>query len=40
MPADQNDYFNCACGAMNLDIDMRRFGSSFGDDAILTYRRR
>ena len=40
MPADQNAYFSCACGAMHLDIDARRFGSTFGDDAILTYRRR
>jgi hypothetical protein len=39
MRADHNDYFNCSCGAMHLDIDAGRFGSKFGDDAILTYRR-
>jgi hypothetical protein len=40
MPADRNDDFICACGAMHLDVDAGRFGSRFGDDAILTYRRR
>lgn len=38
MPADTNDYFTCACGAMHLDRDMHRFGSSLGDDNILVYR--
>lgn len=39
MPADFNDYFSCACGAMTLDFDAGRFGSRFGDQAIRTYRR-
>jgi len=39
MRADHDDYFNCSCGAMHLDIDAGRFGSQFGDNAILTYRR-
>jgi hypothetical protein len=39
MPADRDDEFSCACGAMHLDVDARRFGSTFGDNAILTYRR-
>ncbi len=39
MPADHDDYFDCSCGAMHLDIDAGRFGSRFGDNAILTYRK-
>jgi len=39
MHADFDDYFNCSCGAMHLDRDAGRFGSTFGDDAILTYRK-
>jgi hypothetical protein len=39
MPADHDDYFTCSCGAMHLDIGAGRFGSNFGDSAILTYRR-
>ena len=39
MPADFDDYFNCSCGAMHLDRDAGRFGSRFGDEAILTYRK-
>jgi hypothetical protein len=39
MAAEHDDYFTCACGAMHLDIGASRFGSSFGDKAILTYRR-
>jgi hypothetical protein len=37
-PADHASYFSCACGAMRLDFDAGRFGSSGGDQAILTYR--
>jgi len=40
MPADYDDYFNCNCGAMRLDIDYGRFGSTFGDNNILVYRKR
>jgi hypothetical protein len=39
MRADAIDPFACRCGAMSLDADAGRFGSKFGDDAILTYRR-
>lgn len=39
MKASINDYFNCECGAMHLDIDCGRFGSRFGDDNILVYRK-
>jgi len=39
MPANHNDYFNCSCGAMHLDIDYGRFGSNFGDNNILVYEK-
>jgi hypothetical protein len=39
MPSLHNDYFNCSCGAMHLDIDAGRFGSQHGDESILVYRR-
>jgi hypothetical protein len=38
MPADYNDYFNCECGAMHLDIGYGRFGSTLGDHNILVYQ--
>ena len=40
MPADYSDYFNCQCGAMNLDVGYSRFGSNFGDHNILVYEKR
>jgi len=40
MPADYDDYFNCECGAMHLDIGYCRFGSKFGDNNILVYEKR
>ena len=39
MSADHDDYFNCECGAMHLDIGYGRFGSRFGDRNILVYRK-
>ena len=40
MPADYEDYFDCRCGAMNLDIGYGRFGSTLGDNNILVYQKR
>lgn len=37
MPADWDNYFDCTCGAMYLDYDAGRFGSSLGDSNILSY---
>ena len=39
MPAEHGDDFQCACGAMLLDGDAGRFGSRYGDENILVYRR-
>ncbi|HEY9715600.1 MAG TPA: DUF3601 domain-containing protein [Chroococcales cyanobacterium] len=39
MPADCNDYFDCRCKSMHLDIDAGRFGSNHGDQNILRYRK-
>lgn len=39
MSADFNDYFNCDCGSMHLDIDAGRFGSWHGDENIIVYRK-
>ncbi len=39
MPASFNDYYNCKCKAMHLDIDAGRFGSNYGDDNILRYEK-
>lgn len=39
MWARQNDYLQCQCRSMHLDIDYLRFGSTFGDDNILVYRK-
>jgi hypothetical protein len=39
MPAPFNDYYNCKCSAMHLDIDAGRFGSQFGDQNILRYEK-
>jgi hypothetical protein len=38
MQASTNDYFNCDCKAMSLDIDAGRFGSRYGDINILVYK--
>jgi hypothetical protein len=40
MCAAHDDYFDCRCGAMSLDIDAGRFGSNHGDDNILVYRKK
>ena len=37
MPADSVEYFMCRCGAMFLDVDAGRFGSSLGDVNVLVY---
>ena len=39
MPGEHVDYFTCSCGAMRLDPDAGRFGSSLGDLNILVYRK-
>jgi hypothetical protein len=39
MKADHNDYFNCSCGSLHLDIDYGRFGSDLGDNNILVYEK-
>ena len=39
MPANHNDYFDCKCKSMYLDIDAGRFGSRCGDQNILSYER-
>jgi hypothetical protein len=38
IPAGLVDYFACACGAMHMDPDYCRLGSSLGDENILVYR--
>jgi len=40
MEASINKYFSCRCGAMSLDYDYGRFGSRFGDNNILVYRKK
>lgn len=37
LSASYNDYWNCKCNAMYIDIDAGRFGSRFGDNNILVY---
>jgi hypothetical protein len=37
MPANSADYFGCKCGAMFLDVDAGRFGSTLGDQSIQVY---
>ena len=37
MNGSHDDYWNCECGAVNLDYDNGRFGSSYGDQNILVY---
>lgn len=39
MPGPHDDHFECRCGAMDLDRDAGRFGSRYGDENILVYRR-
>jgi len=39
MSADHDDYYNCQCGAVHLDIDYGRFGSNHGDQNILVYKK-
>ena len=39
MQSSINDYFRCDCGAMTLDIDAGRFGSNYGDNNILVYKK-
>jgi hypothetical protein len=34
-----NEYFNCECGAMFVDVDYHRFGSNYGDQNILVYKK-
>lgn len=35
--ATQDDFFECAFGALFLDVDYHRFGSRLGDHNILVY---
>jgi hypothetical protein len=39
MRATHHGYFACSCKAMHLDWDAGRFGSSYGDENILVYRK-
>src|SRR5687768_13979317 len=39
MRATHHGYFECSCKAMRLDWDAARFGSSYGDENILVYRK-
>lgn len=39
MRASLKDYFQCDCKAMSLDFDYGRFGSRYGDDNILVYKK-
>ncbi|WP_127845479.1 hypothetical protein [Psychroflexus aestuariivivens] len=39
MLASHNDYWNCECGAIHLDFDAGRFGSKYGDENILVYKK-
>ena len=39
MLASHNDYWNCECGAIHLDFDAGRFGSNYGDENILVYKK-
>ena len=40
MQADYDDYYECRCGAMSLDVGASRFDSRHGGRNILVYRRR
>lgn len=40
MSASHNDYWNCKCGAIHLDIHAGRFGSKYGDGNILVYAKK
>jgi len=37
MSASHNDYWNCKCRAVHLDVHAGRFGSKYGDQNILVY---
>jgi len=39
MQSSIDDYYTCECGAMHLDIGYARFGSNYGDNNILVYRK-
>jgi hypothetical protein len=39
MQASFDDYYNCKCKAVHLDIDAGRFGSHYGDQNILRYEK-
>ena len=39
MCAAWDDYFECKCKAMHLDVGAGRFGSKFGDQNILRYQK-
>jgi hypothetical protein len=39
MLASHNDYWNCKCGAIHLDFEAGRFGSNYGDENILVYKK-
>lgn len=39
IPLGRIDFFSCSCGAMSMDPDYCRFGSSLGDQNILVYRK-
>jgi hypothetical protein len=39
MKGSLRESYQCDCKAMSLDFDFGRFGSRYGDDNILTYRK-
>ena len=39
IPVGKVDYFACGCGALHMDPDYCRLGSSLGDRNVLVYRR-
>ena len=40
MPSLKNEYYDCQCRAMYLDVGAGRFGSTHGDGNILVYETR
>ena len=39
MQSTINEYYKCDCEAMSVDVDYHRFGSVYGDENILVYKK-
>lgn len=39
IPVGRIDFFSCSCGALSMDPDYGRLGSSLGDQNLLVYRK-